>query len=74
MAKGDGTKEAVYVRGVLVFLRPSLGSSSIGVFEHNRGAIDYEKNTRSASNSKHIDVRYDVLRELVGKGDLSAKY
>ena len=70
----DGVKEALYVRGVLVFLMPSLGSPSIGVFEDNKGAIDLAKNPLSSSNSKHIDVRYHFLRELVGKGDLSVKY
>ena len=70
----DGVKEALYVRGVLVFLMPSLGSPSIGVFEDNKGAIDLAKNPLSSSNSKHIDVRYHFLRKLVGTGDLSVTY
>ena len=74
VAMADGVKEALYVRGVLVFLMPSLGSPSIGVFEDNRGAMDLAKNPLSSSNNKHIDVRYHFLRELVGKGDLSVKY
>ena len=74
VAMADGVKEALYVRGVLVFLMPSLGSPSIGVFEDNKGAIDLAKNPLSSSNSKHIDVRYHFLRELVGTGDLSVKY
>ena len=74
VAMADGVKEALYVRGVLVFLMPSLGSPSIGVFEDNKGAIDLAKNPLSSSNSKHIDVRYHFLRELVGKGDLCVKY
>ena len=74
VAVADGVKEALYVRGVLVFLMPSLGSPSIGVFEDNKGAIDLAKNPLSSSNSKHIDVRYHFLRELVGKGDLCVKY
>ena len=53
----DGVKEALYVRGVLVFLMPSPGSPSIGVFEDNKGAMDLTKNPLSSSNSKHIDVR-----------------
>ena len=71
----DGVKETLHVRGGLVFLMPSLGSTSVGVFfEHNKGAIDLAKNPLSSSNSKHIDVRYRFLRELVGTGDLSGKY
>ena len=74
IAMAGGVKEALYVRGVLVFLMPSLGSPSIGVFEDNKGATDLAKNLLSSSNSKHIDVRYHFLRELVGKGDLCVKY
>ena len=39
----DGVKGALYVRGVLVFLMPNLGSPSIRVFEDNKGAIDLAK-------------------------------
>ena len=59
----DRVKAALYVRGVLVFLMPSLGSQSIGVFEDNKGAIDLAKKPLSSSNSNHIDVRYPLLRE-----------
>ena len=39
-AIADGVKEALCVRGILAFLIPSLGSTSIGVYEDNKGAID----------------------------------
>ena len=71
---GRGVKEALDVSGVLVFQMPSRGSPSVVVFEDNKGAIDVAKNILSSSNSKHIDVRYHFLRELVGTGDLSVKY
>ena len=56
-----------------MFLMHSLGSPSIGVFEDNTEAIDSAKNPLSSSNSKHIDVRYHFLRELVRKGGLSVR-
>ena len=66
----DGAKEALYVRGVWIFLMLSLGSPSIGVFEDNQGAIDLAQNLVSSSNSKHIDVslpaRVDGEGKLVG--------
>ena len=74
VAMGDGVKEALYVRGVLMFLMSSLGSPSIGVFEDNEGEIDLAKSPLSSSNSKRIDVMHRFLRELVGKGDLLGKY
>ena len=36
----DGVKEALYVRGILAFLMPSLEPMSIGVYEDIKGAID----------------------------------
>ena len=74
VAMADGVKEALYVREVLVFLMPSLGSPSIGVFEDSKGATELAKNPLSSSNSKHINVRYHFLRESVGTGELSVKY
>ena len=58
---------------VFVLLMPSLGSTSIGVSEDNKGAINLAENPLSSSNSKHIDVRYQFLRKLVGTGDLSVE-
>ena len=40
VAMADGVKEALYVRGVLVILIPSLGSPGVGVFGDNKRAID----------------------------------
>ena len=37
VAMTDGVKEPMCVRGGLVFLMPSLGSPSIGVFEDKEG-------------------------------------
>ena len=68
VAMATGVKEALHVRGVLVFLMPSLGSPCIGVFEDNKEAIDLAKNPLRSSNSEHIDERYHFLRELVGAG------
>ena len=62
----DEVKETLYVRGVLFFLMPNLGSPSIAVFEDFKGAIDLAKNPLSSLNSKHIDLRYHFLRELMG--------
>lgn len=53
---------------------PRLGSQGARVFEDNKGAIDVVKNPLHSFNSKHVDVRYHFLRELVGSGDISVEY
>lgn len=60
-----GVKEALYVRGILVFLMPDLGLPGIEVFEDKSGDRLGNSPLKS-SNSKHIDVRYHFLRELMG--------
>lgn len=52
----DGAKEALFMREVLKFLMPRLGSKSIGVFE-DKESIDLADNPLSSSNITHIDVR-----------------
>ena len=37
VAMANGVKEALCVRGILVFLMPSLGTMSIGVYEDKKG-------------------------------------
>ena len=39
-------------------------------FEDNQGALQLSKNPGSNSTSKHIDVRYHLLRELVRQGNI----
>ena len=53
---------------------PSLEPMRISVYEDNKGAIDLAKNPLSSPNSKHIDVRYHVLRELAASDDISVQY
>ena len=70
----DGVKKALYVRGILAFLMPSVGSMGIGVYEENKGAIDLAKKNLSSPNSKHIDVRHHFLMGMAACGDISVQY
>ena len=68
---GDGVKEALFVNGLLVFLRPSDKIAKIQVLEDNEGAIALAENPLSSGNSKHIDIRHHFLRSLTEDGELS---
>lgn len=74
VAMAEGVKRALFVRGVLKFLRPNLKSPTISVFEDNRGAKALAENPLSSSNSKHIDVRHHFLRELVAEGNIDVEH
>ena len=64
VAMADGVKEALYVRGVLVFLMPSLGSPGMGVFEDDK--------VRIGDNHMIDVVGYGTLT-VVFPGDLTVK-
>ena len=67
-AMGDGVKEALFVNGMLQFLRLSWKPSKIDVIEDNEGAIARAENPLSSSRSKHNDVRHHFLRNLTEEG------
>ena len=50
---------------------PGKGMPCFPVFENSQGALQLSKNPVSNSNSKHIDVRHHLLRELVHQGDIT---
>ena len=61
----DASKEALFMRGVLVFLQPELTGMRVDVFGDNEGAKAIADNPSSASRSKHIDVRLHVIWGLI---------
>ena len=67
-AMGDGVKEALFVNGMLQYLRPSAKPRKIDVLEDNEGAIALAENPLSSSRSNHIDVRHHFLRNLTEEG------
>ena len=62
-ALGDGVKEALFVKGVLPFIIPSISENCIKVFVDNDGAISLANNLLSSARTKHIDVRFHFIRE-----------
>ena len=50
------------MRGVLRFLVPSEELDGIRVLEDEEGAVALAENLASRSNSKHVNVRSQLLR------------
>ena len=71
---GDGVKEALFVNGSLVFLRPSDKIGKIQVLEDNEGAIALAENPLSSGNNKQTDIRHHFLRSLTADGVLAIKH
>ena len=74
VALGDGVEEALFVKGVLSFIIPSISESCIEVFVDNDGAISLANNPLSSLRTKHIDVRFHFIRELSRSKTISVEY
>ncbi|CAN0489253.1 unnamed protein product, partial [Laminaria digitata] len=74
VALGDGVKEALFAKSVLSFVVPSLSEKFFEVFVDNKGAIALANDPLSSARTKHIDVRFHFIRELVRSKTISVEY
>ena len=74
VALGDGVKEGLFVKAVSSFIVPSLSEKSIKVLVDNEGAINLAANPLSSARTKHIDVRFHFIRELVRTGTIAVEH
>ena len=69
-AMSDMGKEILLSRQVRCFMLPKARMPCIAMYEDDEGAIQIAKHPISNSNSKHIDVRHQFLRELVERKEI----
>ena len=72
---GDTVRELLFLRqGVWCFMLPGKEMPCFPIFKDNQGAVQLSQNPVYILNSKHIDVRHNVLRERVRQGDISVNH
>ena len=74
VAMAQGAKTALFTKAVLDFLQPELASETIDLLENNQGEITMEEYPISGGRTKHIDVRYHFIREMVERKVLNIQY
>ena len=74
VAVGEGVKEALFTGAVLSFICRELTGSCVRVFEGNQGALALAVNPLSAARSKHIDVRFHFVRELLRAKKINVQF
>ena len=74
VAMAHGVKNALFSRAVLEFVQPQLCGMVFKVFEDNEGAKALAENPLSSARTKHIDVRYHFLRELVKRNEIAIRH
>ncbi|PKI71841.1 hypothetical protein CRG98_007780 [Punica granatum] len=74
IAISDAVKEAVWIRKFVTKLDvvPYI-SSPVELYCDNTRAIAQAKEPRSHRKSKHIERRYHIIREIIGRGDVAVQ-
>ena len=73
MASAEAVKEAVWWRAFLRGLGHKLDTPTV-LYSDNQGSIALSKNPHSHRRSKHIDVKFHLLREHVEEGTVALQY
>ncbi|XP_031393460.1 secreted RxLR effector protein 161-like [Punica granatum] len=74
IAASDAAKEAVWIRKFVTELGIVHSiSSPVELYCDNIGAIAQAKEPRSHQKSKHIERRYHIIREIIGRGDVAVQ-
>lgn len=73
MSSAEAVKEAIWWRAFLRGMGHRLNSPTV-LYSDNQGSIALSKNPDSHRRTKHIDVRYHLLREHVERGTVIVQY
>jgi hypothetical protein len=68
MSLAAATLEAIHLRGLLC--EAGYAQDTTVIFEDNQPAIHIANNPITSSRSKHIDVRYHIVRERTEAGEI----
>jgi hypothetical protein len=74
MASAEAVKEAIWWRAFLRGMGHRLHRVPTVLYSDNQGSIALTKNPDSHRRTKHIDVRYHLLREHVERGTITVQY
>ena len=72
IALTHGTKEAIWLRQMISELEISI--ASVPMFVDNQSAIKLASNTEFHKRSKHIDVRFHFVRDVISDKKIEIHY
>ena len=73
VAMSQCVTEMVFIRNLLHDMKVTIMEPMV-LFEDNQGAIFLANNDTTGQWTKHIDIRYHFIRDLVNKNKLELKY
>lgn len=69
----DAAKEAIWLRRLLQELHQQINGPTL-IFEDNQSCLKIIQNSNASSRTKHIDVRYNFIKDYVKRNVLLCKY
>ena len=69
----EATKEALYLRKIVDEILQKDAPERTILFEDNTAAESWTRNETDHSKSRHIDVRYHMIRDHVKKGNIKVE-
>ena len=74
IALAEAAKEIEWLRKLQVEINPTAAKTPTTIFEDNQSTINLSKNPIHSNRSKHIDVRYHKVQELVANKIINVEY
>lgn len=74
VAAAMAMKDAVWVKQLLVELRLWTAKEAVLLQVDNQSAIKSMTNEMSSPRTKHINIRYHFIRDVIQQGDVTVKY
>ena len=74
VALASAAQEAVWLKLLLSYIDPDCNDDSISINEDNQSAICIAKNPKNNGRTKHIDIKYNFIRELINDGKINVNY
>lgn len=74
IAMSEGVRDARYLRHLMVELGLMRPSQAVVLYGDNQAALTVANNPESFSKTKHMDIKYLHVRELVESGQVRVEY
>ena len=73
IAAATSTAEMVYLKGIAEDM-DNGGKESPIIYIDNRGAIDLSKSYENSKRSKHIDIKYHFIKDMINKNIINVQH
>ena len=74
IALAECTKQVLWIRQMIIELNDMDPTDTTTIHQDNQGTIQLASNAVVSSRSKHIDIRYHMIRDEIKKGTIQLSY